>query len=304
MIIKSRSPQSMWYLSVWGGIMGTFIALMMREYYILHASVERLRIVQGQYYKYISEIKSVVKKYKHGHNALDKESLLSDRINSFMIINRAPDYLKDSTLSYLKDQQLETLLHQINIDDWYNYTNQVLLGVHQPVNKPIHRMTPKRSGKTHGTYEHLGWHIKNRRTSLTGITFSLPIHHAKFWLSSAFGPRKKPTGQWGFHYGIDMAAPRGTPVNAAANGVVTQAEYISGYGKTILLSHDTLYKTRYAHLDTIMAEVGKKVVQNKKIGTVGDTGFTRKMGKDASHLHFELYEDDKKINPLPLLVSS
>lgn len=98
-----------------------------------------------------------------------------------------------------------------------------------------------------------------------------------------------------------MAAHRGTPVKSVAAGVVEQAESAPGYGNTIVIAHDAVYKTRYAHLDAILVTVGQKVKQGDVIGKVGDTGFTRKIGKDASHLHLEVYEHGKQVNPMHLI---
>ncbi len=138
---------------------------------------------------------------------------------------------------------------------------------------------------------------QEKRPLLTTISFSRPMKRSHYWLSSYFGPRKKPNGQWGFHYGLDMAANRGTPIKSVADGVVEIAQTESGYGNTIVIAHDEVYKTRYAHLDEILVDQGQTVQQGDLIGKVGDTGFTRKMGKDASHLHLEVYENGTQINP-------
>jgi murein DD-endopeptidase MepM/ murein hydrolase activator NlpD len=131
--------------------------------------------------------------------------------------------------------------------------------------------------------------------------FSLPIQLHKFWLSSPFGPRKKKAGQRGFHYGIDLAALRGTPVYAAGSGAATCSRGSTGYGNMIVIRHDTTYKTRYAHLQTIAVKNGQHVKKGQRIGTVGDTGHIRKSGKDGSHLHFEVMVYDKRVNPLRYL---
>lgn len=123
-----------------------------------------------------------------------------------------------------------------------------------------------------------------------------PMERTNFWVSSYYGPRKK-----NFHYGIDMAAVRGTPIHSAAHGKVEQAGYIAGYGNMVTITHNAIYKTRYAHLDQIMVRVGQFVKPADVIGMVGDTGFTIKTGRDASHLHFEVCEHGKQINPLHVL---
>ena len=133
------------------------------------------------------------------------------------------------------------------------------------------------------------------------VSFSWPLNRSSFWISSYFGPRKKPGGGTKFHYGIDMAALKGTPVYAAAWGEIVEADYARGYGNTVVVKHNATYETRYAHLHKILVEVGKKVKKGDCIGQVGDTGSVRKSGSDASHLHFEVYVAGKKVNPMKYL---
>ncbi len=284
---------------------------MIWEYYALRVYAEQIRVLQGQYTAYIDTVKRVLKKNSgHGVDLLNAEddapgvfdmSSPGDdemEIDSFMVINRTPSYLKESTVSYMRDQRLEPLLNRINTHEWNNYTDQVLSAQKEPVKKSGIRTV--RQPTTRYTNQRWGAQ-KAKHAPITGITFVLPIDHSRFWLSSFFGSRKKPNGKWGFHYGIDMAAHRGTVVKASAAGTVQQAGYVSGYGNTVVVVHDTVYKTRYAHLDKIHVLTDQKVAQGEKIGAVGDTGFTIKTGKDASHLHFELYERGKQINPLTVL---
>lgn len=140
-----------------------------------------------------------------------------------------------------------------------------------------------------------------KRVGVLNARFIWPIEKPNFWLSSFFGPRRKPNGTWGFHYGVDMAAQRGTPVYAVDDGVVVQAQYVAGYGNTVVIQHDARYKTRYAHLDRIYVRKDQSVSKRQRIGSVGDTGFTIKSGKDASHLHLEVYDHGKQVNPLNYL---
>jgi len=129
--------------------------------------------------------------------------------------------------------------------------------------------------------------------------FIWPVERSKCWISSLFGHRKQTNS---FHYGVDMAAFKGTPVKAAQNGIITEARLSRGYGNTILINHDKKYKTRYAHLDKILVTVGQKVNQGDLIGKVGATGNVRASnGGDPSHLHFEIYSFGTRVNPLNLL---
>lgn len=142
----------------------------------------------------------------------------------------------------------------------------------------------------------------NEKDNLPGISLSWPVEKSKFYFSSFYGPRRKCSGAWGFHYGVDMAACRGTPVRAAHSGIVVEARHRHDYGNTIVIAHDRKYKTRYAHLQKIFVSVGQKVSVLEKIGAVGATGYVRSSrGGDGSHLHFEVIESGRKINPLPFI---
>lgn len=107
-------------------------------------------------------------------------------------------------------------------------------------------------------------------------------------LTSNFGPRVHPIlGGTRLHKGIDIANSTGTPIWAAANGTVKQAGVISGYGNTIILSHNIegkRYDTLYAHLDRIEVYAGQQVKQGQQIGRMGSTGYST-----GPHLHFEVH---------------
>ncbi|MBF2036099.1 MAG: peptidoglycan DD-metalloendopeptidase family protein [Leptolyngbyaceae cyanobacterium T60_A2020_046] len=106
-------------------------------------------------------------------------------------------------------------------------------------------------------------------------------------ISSLFGWRTHPIfGDQRFHAGTDLAAPTGTPVLAVKAGVVSTANYLGGYGLTVILRHeDGTQETRYAHLSRIMVNPGEAVEQGDVIGLVGSTG-----NSTGPHLHLELRE--------------
>lgn len=137
------------------------------------------------------------------------------------------------------------------------------------------------------------------------IDLTWPVRVCQCWLSSLFGKRKS-----GYHYGLDLAAIKGTAVYAAADGYVETVQKNlekHGYGNMILLNHKPLaYKTRYAHLDTMLVQQGDYVEQGKKIGTVGATGHVvaKHTSSDPSHLHFELYQGTTRIDPLIVLLAA
>ncbi|MBU1127105.1 MAG: M23 family metallopeptidase [Patescibacteria group bacterium] len=100
-----------------------------------------------------------------------------------------------------------------------------------------------------------------------------------------------------FHRGIDLNEETGAPVYPIMNGVVEKIIYSRfAYGNHIIIDHGYGFKSLYAHLSKIVVEMGEEIDQETVIGTVGSTGFST-----GSHLHFEVYEDGKTLNPLLVL---
>ncbi len=97
------------------------------------------------------------------------------------------------------------------------------------------------------------------------------------------------------HTGVDWAAPRGTPILAAGNGVVEKAGWAGGYGKQIIIRHANGYKTTYNHQSRIVKGVvaGARVRQGQVIGAVGTTG-----NSTGNHLHYEVIVNGNKVNPM------
>lgn len=118
------------------------------------------------------------------------------------------------------------------------------------------------------------------------------------YISSGFGYRHHPVdGSMRMHWGIDIVAEPGTPVRAAANGVVSSADLRQGYGKVIVIDHDFDIRTLYAHNDVLFVTAGTVVKRGQIIGLVGDTGNTT-----GPHCHFEIRKGDRAIDPRPFLV--
>jgi len=207
--------------------------------------------------------------------------------DSFIALNRDPEYLKQSTFEYLQTQDLEPLMTTIDVNQWNEYTEQKIAPISTPAT--MHAIVAPQKKP------------KQPAKPIKDCGLSWPIDKDKFWLSSAYGPRKRINGTWGFHHGIDMAAVKGTVVKAARAGKVVEAHFQAGFGNTVVIQHSPVIKTRYAHLNAIRVRTGQMVKLGMIIGTVGDTGFIRKKGKDGSHLHFEVYENGKRINPLHCL---
>lgn len=122
-------------------------------------------------------------------------------------------------------------------------------------------------------------------------TMVWPIEEGeKCYVSSLYGYRKWDRSN---HKGIDIAAPRGTDIYAAASGTVTFAGTYSSYGKLVIIDHGKGYETYYAHQSSIDVEKGDKVEKGDVIGHVGMTG-----SASGNHVHFEIRRNDKRVNPL------
>ena len=125
------------------------------------------------------------------------------------------------------------------------------------------------------------------RIAAEKLPFGMPVQ-ASFRYTSPFGMR------WGRqHAGIDMAAPVGTAIYAPADGVVTHASWMSGYGRLITIKHDFGIETRYGHLSAIKVSEGQRVSRGDRIGDMGNSG--RSTGP---HLHYEIRVDGKPIDPM------
>ena len=114
-------------------------------------------------------------------------------------------------------------------------------------------------------------------------------------MASGYGWRSDPfTKARKMHWGMDFTSPKGTPVYASGDGVITRADNnASGYGKHIRIDHGYGYMSLYGHLSQYNVKVRQKVKRGDLIGFVGSTGRS-----EAPHLHYEVWKDEEKINPI------
>jgi murein DD-endopeptidase MepM/ murein hydrolase activator NlpD len=160
-------------------------------------------------------------------------------------------------------------------------------------------------GEFHDALDMLAADIEHRSDYLNVIETSLmtakiqakllptvqPVNVA--YNASSFGWRVDPfNGHQEFHEGIDFAAPIGTPIVAAAGGVVITAEYNHGYGNMLEIDHGNDIVTRYGHTSKLLVKVGDIVRRGQHVANVGSTG--RSTGP---HLHFEVLVKGVQQNP-------
>ena len=123
-----------------------------------------------------------------------------------------------------------------------------------------------------------------------------PLAFQRARISSPFGRRYHPIlKQYKTHWGVDYAAPKGTAIYAAGEGIVESAKYFGGYGNYIKIRHNSEYSTAYGHISSFARGIrsGVRVKQGQVIAYVGSTG--RSTG---NHLHFEIIQNGRRINPL------
>lgn len=116
-------------------------------------------------------------------------------------------------------------------------------------------------------------------------------------LTSDYGNRIHPISKKEvLHRGVDWKAPLGTPVLAAGNGTILEAGTKEKYGNCIIILHDEIYQTLYAHLESIDVKVGEQIVAGQQIGAVGNSGLSL-----GSHLHYEVIKNGVPVNPADYL---
>ena len=136
---------------------------------------------------------------------------------------------------------------------------------------------------------------KDKEKLLAAIPAIQPVQHKDLTrVASGYGMRIHPILKYRkMHNGMDFTAPKGTPIYATGDGVVTKASRGSGFGKVIYIDHGFGYMTKYAHLSKFNTRKGKRVKRGDIIGYVGNTGLS-----SGPHLHYEVHKNGKPINPV------
>ncbi|WP_295232215.1 M23 family metallopeptidase [Sediminibacterium sp.] len=147
--------------------------------------------------------------------------------------------------------------------------------------------------KSFGAIENM---VKNKEKLLAAIPSIQPISNRTLnRVASGYGYRIDPVYKdRRLHPGLDFTAPIGTPIYAAADGVVKDAGFnTGGYGNRVVVNHGFGYETLYAHMVRIKARVGTKVKRGEVIGYVGSTGKST-----GPHLHYEVHKNGTQLDPI------
>lgn len=129
---------------------------------------------------------------------------------------------------------------------------------------------------------------KIKSSTLNGVYFGVkPVSGT---ITSRYGANESIRDHT--HKGMDIAAPYGTTIVAAADGKVTYSGTMGGYGNLIIITHENGIQTYYGHCSKLIAKVGEEVKAGEEIAKVGSTGFST-----GNHLHFEIRKNGSQINP-------
>ena len=147
--------------------------------------------------------------------------------------------------------------------------------------------------------------IADRKKSLEALSTSVKQLRERFantpsiwpsWgrIGSTFGYRSFP---WrGFHSGIDIDAPYGSPIKAAADGIVVHSSWKNGYGNAVIIDHGYGVQTLYGHISSFVVSLGQRVKKGQLIAKIGTTGNTT-----GPHVHYEVIKNGTAVNPFPYM---
>jgi murein DD-endopeptidase MepM/ murein hydrolase activator NlpD len=230
--------------------------------------------------------------------AAKKESLMRDNINAFAA------KLGEMQARLMRlDAFGARLVREVGVKaQEFDFTEPPGRGGALPTSLPMSDMSPAEFGKSLSDTSRwlddrsdklgiLDSLLMDERLKKQAIPTVLPVSVGYY--SSNFGYRIDPfTGRNTFHEGVDFVAPTGTPVAAAAGGVVIASERHAEYGNMVEIDHGNGLTSRYAHLSSRSVNIGDVVLRGQNIGAVGSTG--RSTG---AHLHFEVRNQGTALNP-------
>ncbi|MDR3132259.1 MAG: M23 family metallopeptidase [Rickettsiales bacterium] len=208
-------------------------------------------------------------------------------------VMRLIDIYKDFGVDFKKDimpeSKLEVLFERLPNNQ---KTEEKILYTSLTTNKKATRLYHYKSQNgQEGYFDKGGISLRGSKS------FTNPLS-GDYRISSKFGNRKHPIrGKVVFHKGVDYAAKFGTPIYAAAEGVIEYIGNNGGYGKYIKIKHKNGYSTCYAHMSKFSSDVklGSKVKQGQVIAYVGSTGVAT-----GPHLHYEVIYNGKHVDPLTI----
>lgn len=177
-----------------------------------------------------------------------------------------------------------TKYDRLSHDEAYDLLNEIKV--------KIDKLTVQMASQSR-SYDTISLLATKKAEMLASIPAIRPLKNM-YSISSGFGRRYHPILKTlRPHTGIDIAAPRGTPVYATADGYISGEPGGSGYGIVVIINHGYSYKSVYAHLSKKAVKAGQKVKRGQIIGYVGNTGLSL-----GPHLHYEIIKNGSYVNPV------
>lgn len=162
--------------------------------------------------------------------------------------------------------------------------------ISKDLEKEINRLVAENAKKI--AEENARKNKKNTPVKYTGGQFGWPVP-GYYSLSSEYNPRESPiSGEYEFHQGIDIPAPYGRSVAAAADGVVITAGWVRGFGNTIMIDHGSGIVSIYGHNSSLVASTGQYIKKGEQVARIGSTGYST-----GNHCHFEVRVNGRHTSP-------
>lgn len=193
------------------------------------------------------------------------------------------------TTTYVTKKVLTVSILQLSVDEisaLYNFNDEQKALLEEVMSEEYNDLWAELLGAS-------GQIIQGNSSFVGTGMFAWPFENDQY-ISSRFGTRVDPiSGEVKTHGGTDIAAPLGTPILAAADGVVVTAAWHNSYGYYVKIKHDDTYSTLYAHCSALHVSVGQTVKQGQIIADCGSTGYST-----GPHLHYEVIQNGVRVDAL------
>lgn len=280
---KLETPLRVKLLRVFGFVAAALVTAALISYvafqFIGSPNEKRLRDQNKALRENYSEMEDELKSVQQQMKELEKRD--NDVYRAIFEANPIPDSARAKELA----DKLEAATVEKIMD------NQLVASIIQTLNNLKSRIKAQKK-----SYDQVDELVKNKEQLLSHTPAIQPVSNKDLSrIASGFGSRIDPVYKTvKFHYGLDFAAPQGTPIYATADGTVTTAGSTgNGYGNHVIINHGYGYETLYGHMVRVKVNNGQTVKRGEVIGWVGSTGKST-----GPHCHYEVNKYGDKIDPI------
>lgn len=233
----------------------------------------------------VNQDKNILEANEHDRNVIgDRKTKIEDQLGQLQTLHSQAEAMKEKLVAQEKDKEKAVMILSKKEKEFEEISEQNeanLIALTKKKQKLLQEANKSNPAITYG-----------------GGQFTWPVP-GKFTITSNFGGRTDPFSKKASnHKGVDIGAPQGTNIVAAEAGVVIVAQWVNGYGNTVVLDHGSGIWTWYGHIrnNGIIVKEGATVKKGEKIAEVGSTGQST-----GPHLHFEVRKNEVPIDPMPYL---